>query len=118
MRFFGAALVLAVATTANAECLCGENSFFYTTVDPADAEFMEDFVWEVKRIEPIYDLRTNEDTINSCRVEVTFVHEDNPALDTLDLSGESEPILFGGIWLEYAEFEQAMLVVGCTPLLS
>lgn len=119
MKLFGAILMVALsASVVMAECACGETGFYYTVVNPDDTEFMEDFLWEVAKVEPVYDLTDPAEPVVTCRVEVNFVYEDNPAVETLDYQDEAVPLLFGEQWMSFIQFEESMLRDECLVPMS
>lgn len=108
-----------MANTAVAECYCSDVGFWYDTVHEDDRDFMEEFLWEAQIIEPVYGEQPDDPEIVSCRVQVTFVYEDNPHLDTLVIDDEGqEQLLFGGQWFSFTDFEQLMLDQDCQNNLS
>ncbi len=107
----GAAAVLfstiVYTTTATAECFCGEESFFYTTVNPADVDWMEDFPWAVHSIAPVLMENFSGEQVQTCYVQVNLVTEDNPALDSYIMTDDGQDtIYFNGIWTPYSSFEE------------
>lgn len=110
-NIFGAAVVLislvAGTFSATAECLCGEEGFFYTTANPDDVDWMETFPWEVVSIEPIFDMEQPGEPIVSCDIKVNLVAGDHPALETLEINDAGEePIFFNGSWVTFSAFEK------------
>ncbi len=99
MKLFAAALI-AFATTASAQdalCTCSEAEIIYnfTTVNPDDIDFMEDFPWQVV-------------SCSGSQVMVELVTEDNPLLDSyiMDEDG-NERIYHDGQWVRFDEFNPA-----------
>lgn len=92
------AALLAFATTASAQdalCTCSmaDAVFDFTTVDPNDIEFMEDFPWQVV-------------SCTGTQVQVNLVTEDNPLLDSYFLDEEAnERIYYNGEWVRFDEFK-------------
>lgn len=100
MKIFTAVLAIAIATTASADdtqCTCSEAEIVYdfTTVNPDDIDFMEDFPWQVV-------------SCDGTQVMVELVTEDNPLLDSyiMDEDG-NERIYHDGQWVRFDEFNPA-----------
>ncbi len=111
-----AVMILSGSSLALADCGCPEPFEYYPT-DPRDLPFMEEFYWEVKGLEPIYDLRQIEEPIVSCLVGVGMVSEDNPAVEYLTLTGKDQ-ILFFGTWMTFPEFETLVEDQACSMPVS
>jgi len=98
MKFKLALVLVGLLTTAvNAEevCTCTEieNVYDFTTVDPNDVDYMEDFYWEVV-------------SCTGHEVKVNLITEDNPLLDTYVPSEDgNELLLYGGKWVRFDEFK-------------
>lgn len=112
---FLATVFLLFANATEAECRCDESGqrFFYTTSDPDYAVWMEEFPWEVKEVEPIYDLQQTDEPISGCRVTVELVAGDHPLIDTHDMEKHFDSILFGETWVPFIVFEENMLRQAC-----
>lgn len=98
MNFFSAAVLAMIITTSasaqNTLCTCSEAEIVYdfTTVNPNDIDFMEDFPWQVV-------------SCSGTQVWVELVYEDNPLLDTyvIDEDG-NERIYHDEQWVRFDEF--------------
>ena len=88
-------LVFAFAVTqAQAQCSCENETpvYNFTTVDPNDTEWMEDFPWKFE-------------SCNGTEVRVSLVFEDNPLLDTYFIDKEENIRIFlNGKWQLFPEF--------------
>jgi hypothetical protein len=88
---------------------------FYTTVDPDDAVYMEEFAWQIISCEPVYDLHDASEPIVSHNIKVSFVTEDNPAFGTYELDAdENEKVLVSGQWVRFDEYERSLTPDTCT----
>ncbi|MBY0537987.1 hypothetical protein K2P47_01160 [Patescibacteria group bacterium] len=96
--FVAALLVIAFATNATAQealCTCTEAEVIhnFTTVNPDDIDFMEDFPWQVV-------------SCSGSQVFVKLVTEDNPLLDSyVEDEDGNERIYYNGEWIRFDEFK-------------
>ena len=108
-----------MATAEGCACEGTDAAFFYTTANPDEAEFMEEFLWEIVSCEPVYDLQEANEPIVSFDIEISFVMGDNPALETYFLDeNENEKVLRHGQWMRFDEFERSLSAESCAPAVS
>ena len=93
-----AAVVLSVfffGTVCNAQelCTCTDSLYDFTTANPDDVEYMEDFLWEVQ-------------SCTGSTVIVKLVGEDSPIFDmyTEDEDG-NQKLFYDGQWVRFDKFK-------------